>query len=150
MEKLRFSTKINAPIQRVWNTMFDDLSYRKWTEVFHSGSYYDGEWKTGSNIKFLAPEDDGTVSGMFSRIKKSRPPEFMSIQHLGEIINGEEKMWPESKTSGKEALENYTLKETPDGTEVVVEMDSPPEYKEMFQKTWPEALSKLKQLAEGM
>ena len=147
MEKLHFSIVIDAPRQKVWDTMLNDATYRQWTEVFNpSGSYYEGDWTTGSSIRFLGPEKDGNVSGMVSRIKESRPYDYISIQHLGEIIKGEEKLWPAKE--GSEALESYTFKESGAGTEVLIDLDTPVEYKDMFEEMWPQALEKLKTLAE--
>lgn len=148
MEKLSYSVFIKASKKKVWETMLNDATYRQWTAIFNpSGSYYEGSWNEGSDIRFYGPNEDGTVSGMISRIKQSRPYEYISIQHLGEVINGKEKLWP--ATAGVEALENYTFKEVDGGTELHVDLDSPPEYKEMFEEMWPKALQKLKEIAEN-
>ncbi|MBK8800877.1 MAG: hypothetical protein IPN71_02260 [Fibrobacteres bacterium] len=74
MSKLRFSITIQAPKAKVWNTMLADSTYRLWTEVFHAGSHYVGDWSQGSKILFLGPDPDtGMLGGMVSRIKeKSR------------------------------------------------------------------------------
>lgn len=148
MEKLHFSIVINAPKAKVWSTMLDDATYRLWTNVFNpvEGSYYEGNWSTGSTMKFLGPEKDGSVSGMYSRVKENRPYEFLSLQHLGELIHGEEKPWPAE--SNMEFFENYTLTETGNGTEVQIDIDSNDTFKQMFENLWPQALEKLKELAE--
>jgi uncharacterized protein YndB with AHSA1/START domain len=39
MQKLNFSTRINASKQKVWNTLWDDETYRLWTSAFAEGSY---------------------------------------------------------------------------------------------------------------
>ena len=39
MEKMNFSIDINAPKEKVWNVLWDDDSYRKWTSAFAEGSY---------------------------------------------------------------------------------------------------------------
>jgi uncharacterized protein YndB with AHSA1/START domain len=151
MEKLHFSISINAPKEKVWDVMLNDVTYRQWTSVFNpSGSYYEGDWNTGSSIRFLGPNPDGTVSGMLSRIKENRQYEFISIQHLGEILNGQEKIWSEEVTKGNEFCENYTLKQTGEVTEVTVDLDSNEEWKKMFEEMWPKALEKVKTLAEAL
>lgn len=150
MEKLHFSISIKAPKEKVWDTMLNDNTYRQWTSVFNpSGSYYKGDWETGSSIRFLGPNADGTVSGMLSRIKENRPYEFLSIQHLGEILHDKEKIWSETETKGQEMCENYTFKQTGEITEVFVDLDSNTEFKAMFEGMWPKALEKLKNLAEA-
>ncbi len=59
MEKQHFSIVIKAPKEKVWNTMLEDDTYRKWTEPFAPGSYYKGDWSKGSKILFLAPGEKG-------------------------------------------------------------------------------------------
>lgn len=149
MEKLHYSVTINAPVQKVWSTMLDDATYREWTDVFNpsSGSYYVGDWSEGSTMKFLGPEENGTVSGMYARIKENRPLEFLSIQHLGEIIKGEQQPF-RGIPEGVEVHENYTFTEVEGGTRVDVDLDTNEEFKAMFEEMWPKALVVLKELAE--
>jgi uncharacterized protein YndB with AHSA1/START domain len=148
MHKLRFSIVINATKEKVWNTMLGADSYRAWTEVFAPGSHYVGDWGKGSKILFLAPSKTGEMSGMVSRIKENRPFEYISIEHQGEVRDGKEDTTSEAVKAWAGAHENYTFKGRGGKTEVLVEMDSVDEYKEMFQNIWPKALQKLKELAE--
>jgi uncharacterized protein YndB with AHSA1/START domain len=146
MLKLHFSAVINAPRRKVWDTMLDDATYRQWTEAFNpGGSYYEGSWETGSEIRFLGPGEGGKLGGMISRIRESRPHEFVSIQHLGEMRDGKDLLWPESV----ESFENYTLRDVDGGTELLVDLDVIDEYKGMFEDLWPKALAKLKEMAES-
>ncbi len=69
--------------------MLADATYREWTGAFHEGSYYEGSWDEGSRIRFLA-EDEGKLSGMSSRIAANQPYEYISIEHIGEVIDGQE------------------------------------------------------------
>ncbi len=149
MEKLHFSIQINASKQRVWDTMLNDATYREWTEIFNpsSGSYYEGDWSEGSHIKFLGPDKDGTVSGMYSLIKENRPYEFLSIQHLGEIIKDEVKPWPGDGSIS--FFENYTFKEEDGSTTLEIDVDANDDFKAMFEEMWPKALEKLKELSEA-
>ncbi len=148
MKKLHFSIDIDAPKEKVWNTMLGEDTYRKWTEVFAFGSHYKGNWEQGSKILFLAPDESGEMGGMVSRIKDNRKYEFISIEHLGIIENGKEDTSSEAVEEWAGALENYTFKEQNGKTEVMVEMDTDEEYGEMFQDMWPKALQKLKELSE--
>lgn len=148
MEKMDFSIKIDAPVKTVWHTMLDDETYRKWTEVFAKGSHYEGDWSQGSKILFLAPHD-GEMSGMVSRIAENRPYEFISIKHVGLVADGEEVTDSNEVRKWAGALENYTFHDLGDKTRVVVEMDIDEEHREMFEELWPEALQKLKVLAEN-
>jgi len=147
MEKLHYSIVVDAPKEKVWNIMLNDDTYRKWTEVFMPGSYYKGSWTKGSKILFLAPGEKGE-SGMVSRIKESRPYEYISIEHLGIVKDGKEDTTSEEVKVWAGAHENYTLRETDGKTEVKVDLDSNEEFKDMFQNTWPKALQRLKEIAE--
>jgi hypothetical protein len=144
MEKIQFSMNINAPKEKVWKTMLNEDTYRIWTDVFMPGSHYIGDWSKGSKMLFRAPG----VGGMVSRIEENKPYEFISIKHLGELKDGKEDATSELVDEWSGAFENYTLRETNGKTTVQVDMDTTEEYVDMFQKMWPKALQKLKDLAE--
>ncbi len=146
MEKLTFSTIINASREKVWNTMLEKDTYQEWTVPFHEGSTYDGNWEEGSEMKFTGPDEDGSVSGMYAVIAANRPHEFVSIKHGGEFKNDEKIPWP--VVDGQEGYENYTFKDIDGGTEVIVELMVLREWKDMFNEMWPKALAKLKEIAE--
>jgi hypothetical protein len=149
MRRLNFSTLIDAPRQKVWHTMLDDRTYREWTEAFNPGSYYRGDWNQGSKILFLGPDPEtGSEGGMVSRIAENRPYEFVSIEHLGIVQDGKEDTTSEMATKWAPAFENYTFRERDGATEVLVDMDVEDEHVEVFERMWPEALRKLKELAE--
>ena len=145
MEKIKFSTTINAPKEKVWKTLWDDVSYRKWTSAFTDGSYAETDnWKEGTVVKFLDPKG----SGMVSRVAANRPNEFMSFEHLGEIKEGVEDKSSDKVKEWAGAKENYTLKETNGVTTLDIEMDISDEYKDMFIEMWPRALENVKKLSE--
>jgi uncharacterized protein YndB with AHSA1/START domain len=148
MEKLNFNIEINAPKEKVWDTMLEDKTYRQWTEVFMPGSHYVGDWNKGSKILFLAPDDKGKLGGMVSRIKENRKYDYVSIEHLGVVSDGKEDTTSEAGKSWAGALENYTFTHKNGKTEVLVEMDTTEEYKDMFNDMWQKALKKLKEISE--
>lgn len=128
--------------------MLGEESYKEWTDVFMPGSHYKGDWNEGSKILFLAPDESGKMGGMVSRIKENRKYEYVSIEHLGMVQNGIEDTSSDDVKKWAGSLENYTFKENNGTTEVLVDMDSNDEYKEMFEEMWPKALKKLKKLSE--
>ena len=148
MPKLHYSILIRAPKEKVWKTMLDDETYRKWTDVFSPGSHYIGDWSKGSKMLFLGPGEKGTM-GMVSRIKENRPYEYISIEHLGLVQDGKEDTSSAAVKDWEGNHENYTFKEREGVTEVLVDLDTPEEFKEFFESSWPKALQKLKELAEG-
>jgi uncharacterized protein YndB with AHSA1/START domain len=147
MDKLNFSVVINAPKEKVWQKMLEHETYRQWTEPFHTGSDYVGDWNQGSKILFVAPGEDGKIGGMISRIKENRPYEYLAIEHLGVIQDGKEDYSGDVENwSGAE--ETYTFKGVNGKTELIVRMDINDEFKEMFEGMWPKALQKLKEISE--
>lgn len=148
METLHHSIEINADKQKVWNTMLADKTYREWTKAFHEGSYYDGSWEKGSEIRFIGPDENLKLQGMYSRIKENIPYEFISIEHLGMIKDGEVDTTSEEAKKWTPSFENYTFTEKNGKTEVKVEMQTVAEYKKMMEEMWPKALKELKSLCE--
>ncbi|MEO7924969.1 MAG: SRPBCC domain-containing protein [Chitinophagaceae bacterium] len=145
MEKINFSSLINAPREKVWKTLWEDANYREWTSAFMEGSYAKTDnWKEGTKVLFLG--DKG--SGMVSRVASNKPNEYMSFEHLGEVKEGVEDTTSDRVKAWAGCKENYTLKETNGSTELLVEMDISPEFKDYFEKTWPKAMEKIKELAE--
>lgn len=141
---LHFSTSIHAPREVVWDRMFDPDSYRTWTAAFSEGSYFEGSWETGERIRFLGPGG----SGMSAVIAENRRPEFLSIQHLGEVVEGVEVLDSESVRAWAPAFENYTFLATAEGTELVVDSDVTQEWESHLREMWPKALAILKRLCE--
>jgi ligand-binding SRPBCC domain-containing protein len=45
MEKLNYSITIDAPKEKVWNTMLEKNTYTDWTSAFAEGSTYKGDWR---------------------------------------------------------------------------------------------------------
>ncbi len=142
MERQIFKTTINATRQKVWDILWGDDTYPKWTSVFSEGSMAETDWKEGSKVIF----SDGKGSGMLSKIESKKTPEFMSFKHLGEVKDGVENISAELDWHG--SLENYSLKESNGKTTLEVEMDIVDEYKDYFMDKFPQALQQVKALAE--
>ena len=147
MEKMEFNIDINAPKEKVWNTLWGDDTYREWTSAFAEGSRVDTDWQQGSKVLFL----DEKNSGMVSTIVENKPNEFMSIKHLGIVKDGVEDIDSAESKEWSGGLENYTLKSVEGKTHLDIEMSAtgiPEDMINYFQNTWPKALDKLKEIAE--
>lgn len=145
MEKINFSTSINAPREKVWKVLWDDASYREWTSAFAEGSYAQTDnWKEGTKVLFLGPGG----SGMVSKVASNKPFSYMSFEHLGEVTDGVEDTLSEKVKAWAGARENYTLSDDNGTTKLIVDMDITEEFKDYFLKAWPLALGKVKELAE--
>ena len=144
MEKLKFKITIDASREKVWDVLWNDATYPIWTEPFSPGSTAETDWKEGSKILFL----DASDRGMVSRVKENRPNEYMGIEHLGYYNKGVEDFDSPEVKSWSGSTENYTLKTVEGKTELSIDSDITPEHREMFERIWPKALDKVKELAE--
>ena len=151
MKKIHFTTEINAPAQKVYETMLglnDKSSYEQWTAAFNPTSTYEGSWEKGSKMLFVGVDENGKKGGMVSEIAENEPAKFVSIRHYG-MVDGEVEI-----TTGEQVEkwagghENYSYQENGGTTRVTVEMDTIEEYLEYFESTYPAALDKLKALSE--
>jgi uncharacterized protein YndB with AHSA1/START domain len=141
MNRLHFSIDIAAPREKVWEVLWEDASYRDWTSAFSEGSYAVSDWNEGSTIQFL---DSSSRYGMSAVIERKRPGEFISFRHEAEIRNGQ--VQQPAEWSG--AHENYTLTSNDGKTTLTVDLDAPDEYRHMFEGKFPQALQRVKTLAE--
>lgn len=144
MKKKQFSIVINASAEKVWDVLLGLETYPVWTSVFSEGSMVETDWKKGSRALF----SDGKGSGMIAVIEENIPNEFLSIRHIGEVINGVEDTESERVKSWAGAHENYRLTTVEGKTEWLTEIDLAPEWEVFFDETWPKAQAKVKELAE--
>ncbi len=133
MEKQTFSIEITAPRQKVWDMLFGA-----------EGSRVETDWKEGSKALFL----DGNNMGMVAKIAENREPEFLSIRHLGLVKNGVEDFESEEVKKWTGGFENYTLRQNGEQTDLLIELEVPPEHTNYLDTTWPKALDKVRELSE--
>lgn len=143
MITLNYSVHINAGREKVWQILWNDDTYRKWTAAFMEGSYAESTWQEGAKVSFLTPSKEG----MYGVIEKMTPHAEMSFKHLGEIKNGREepKDW-------KHATERYFLSDKDGGTQLDIELTMDEENKEFagyFNEAFPKAIGILKGLCEN-
>ncbi|MES2848675.1 MAG: SRPBCC domain-containing protein [Bacteroidota bacterium] len=143
MITLNYSTNIKAPREKIWEILWNDDTYRKWTAAFMEGSYAESTWEEGDKISFLAPDK----GGMFGIIEKKVPNTEMSFRHKGEIKDGVEEI-----KNWENATERYFLSDKDGGTQLDVVLTMDDENKEFagyFNDVFPKALGTIKQLGES-
>ncbi|WP_415327710.1 SRPBCC domain-containing protein [Chryseobacterium sp. MMS23-Vi53] len=140
MEILKFEIEINAEPAKVWDVLWNDISYRQWTTAFAEGSFYLGTLEEGTTVKFF----DSKNNGMYSHVEKNIPHEEMKFLHLGEIYDG-----IETPQDWGEATETWLLEENEDGTLLKSEIQTPSEFKSFFEEKFPIALGIIKNLSEN-
>lgn len=144
MKKEKFTVSIEAPKEKVWQILWNDDTYPKWTAVFSPGSKAVSDWNEGSKIFFVNENNDG----MHSVIAKKIDNEIMHFKHLGMVKNGIELPEDEISKSWSGSMENYLLSNVGYGTLLTVEIDVVEEYLEYFNEKFPLALKTVKELAE--
>jgi uncharacterized protein YndB with AHSA1/START domain len=144
LKRLQWSVDIAAPTSKVYQTLVGLESYKQWTSAFGDGLYFEGSWQKGQRIRFLTPEGHGVIS----EIAENRPNEFLSVRHLGYIVDGIEDTGSDATRAWAPAYENYTFTATPRGTTLIVDQDMTAEFGSMVE-TWPKALAILKALCEN-
>jgi uncharacterized protein YndB with AHSA1/START domain len=82
MQKKQFSIEIKAPKERVWNTLWEDKTFRDWANIVDEGTYMVGELKEGNEVQFIS-----SVSGygVTSLIEKLVLNEFVLFKHMVDI-----------------------------------------------------------------
>ncbi|MGL5831025.1 MAG: SRPBCC domain-containing protein [Candidatus Altimarinota bacterium] len=151
MKKLHFAIEIKASREHVWNTMLDDKTYRQWAVVFSPGSYYKGDWSKGSKMLFLGPDpQSGEEGGMIGKVAENKLHEFISLEYLGMVLGGKEDTTSEmAKAWTDSGFENYTFKDKNGATELLIDLNVADVLAGDFEKMWPGALEKLKEIAEA-
>lgn len=149
LKALHFEISINATASVVYSTMLDKNSYREWTALFNPTSYYEGTWEKGSKILFLGTDGEGKQGGMVSKIKENIVNEFVSIEHLGFVMDGKEVFEGPYVEAWAGALENYTFVAENGNTKLLIDMKGGTgEHNAYFMEAWPKALKKLKSICE--
>lgn len=142
MKELDFSIDINASKEKVWDTLWQDTTFRKWAGVIDPGTYMSGKLKEGGEVKFISSESG---YGVTSLVEKLIPNEYLLLRHSEDTKEmgreEREKEW----TGGKES---YSLLEKDGVTTLTVKFDIPPQQEEYFKKNYPKALKMVKDLAE--
>lgn len=149
MIKIDLNIDIQATPEAIWAAIISDKKYRVWTEVFDKGSYFEGGWQKGDRIKFLSQNEHGSKSGMISEIAASDHLKFISIKHLGLIMDDVEDYTSDLAKKWSSAYENYYLEAKTDkitNFHVLADMDEA--YFDYFKEAWINALNTLKKLCE--
>ncbi|WP_298519475.1 hypothetical protein [uncultured Kordia sp.] len=141
IHRLKFSIDIQAEKSTIWKTLWDDNSYRDWASVFFEGSYaVSDDWKEGSTVHFLAPDQ----SGIYSIIEKHTPNHIIHFKHIGNVVEGKEQPIDEETKKWSGATEIYTLIDGKDANTLTVEIDVMDEHLEFMTDKLPLALEKIK------
>jgi len=141
MQKQQFSIEIKAPREKVWNTLWEDKTFRDWANNVDEGMYMEGVIKEGNQVRFSS----GSGYGVTSLVEKLAVNEFVSFRHMADTQDNGEREREKEWTGGEES---YSLAESGGVTTLTVDMDVPPGQEETFKVRLPKALTRVKFLAE--
>ena len=153
MEKLQYTIKINAPVQKVYDLMLgisNKTTYEQWTSMFNPTSTYEGNWDKGSKMLFVGINEKGEKGGMVSEISENIKNDYISIRHYGLVQANVEITSGPQVEKWANGFENYTFQENNGNTDITIELVGFTEdLKDYMNESWPKALDKLKELCEG-
>ena len=112
METLNYEMYINAPIQDVWNLLWNEETYGQWTQFFAEGSQFKSDWKVGGKTYFTNKNGEGMVSTIVSL---NEPTEVV-FSHLGTYKNGVEDTQSRDVKQWSGTEEKYFLRAVDDTT----------------------------------
>lgn len=142
MEKMEFTIAIQAPREAVWDTLWQDETFREWAGIIDPGTYMVGTLKEGNEIQFISAENG---YGVTSLVEKVREGEFLLLKHRADTQDTGKQLREEEWTGGEES---YSLTEKDTVTTLTAAFDVPQEMKAYFTDTYPKALERVKVLAE--
>ena len=142
MQKQQFSTKIEAPRERVWSTLWGDKTFRDWASIVDEGTYMVGELKEGSEVQFISSVSGYGVTSLIEKLVRS---EFVLFRQMADTKDSGEREREKEWTGG---TESYSLAENDGVTTLTVNIDVPPGQEETFKNIFPKALERVKILAE--
>lgn len=142
MKELQFRVEIGANKERVWDTLWQDETFREWADIIDPGTHMVGELKEGSEVQFISANGYGVTS----LVEKLVSGEFLLLKHQADTQDSGEQERDKEWTGGDES---YVLAEKDGVTALTATFDVPPELEEYFQDNYPKALERVKELAEG-
>ena len=138
---MQFSIEIEAPREKVWQTLWEDTTLRDWGNIIDEGLHMVGEMAEGSEVQFIS----GSGYGVTSVIEKLIPHEYIAFKQVADTMDSGKQEREKEWTGG---MESYELIEKNGITNLTVKIDVPPGQEEIFKDRFPKALERVKILAE--
>lgn len=142
MKEMQFTTQINVSKEKVWDTLWQDETFREWAGLIDPGTYMVGELKQGNEVQFISAENG---YGVTSLVAELTPNESLLLKHQADTQDTGKQERAQEWTGGEES---YTLSDKDGVTTLTVTFGVPLEMEEYFQENYPKALDRVKTLAE--
>jgi hypothetical protein len=143
MKEMQFSVVINASKEKVWSTLWEDVTFRDWARLIDEGTYIQGTMEEGNEIQFISSVSGYGVADLIERLIQN---EFVLFRHSADTFESGKQLRTNEWTGGSES---YSLIEEYGITTLIVKTDVPAEQEETFSVRFPLALERVKNLAEG-
>ncbi|MBU4538078.1 MAG: SRPBCC domain-containing protein [Weeksellaceae bacterium] len=140
MKLLEFTKQINATPEKVWEVLFTQDGYKKWSSAMNEGTYFEGNWEEGSIMRFLDPKNNG----MYNLVEKNVPNQVLKMKHLGWILDGEL-----SPQGWEDSTIHYVLEPNENGTLLTAQVNSLDEFVDFFNTKYPQNFENIKKLSES-
>ena len=144
MQEQQFSIEIKAPREKIWDTLWEDKTFRDWANIIDEGQYMVGEIKEGNEVQFISSVNGYGVTSLVEKLVEN---EFISFRQMADTQDSGEREREKEWTGG---AESYSLKENDGVTTLTVNIDVPSGLEETFKVRFPKALERVKVLAEEM
>jgi len=142
MKELEYQIIINKPKETVWFTLWNDQSFRDWSNNIDEGTYMLGDLIEGNEIQFISSVNGYGVTSLVSKLV---PNEYILFKHASDTQNTGTETRDKQWTGGSES---YTLTENDGSTVLIIKSEIPDELVELFNVSMPMALDRIKYLAE--
>ncbi|MDQ4138953.1 MAG: SRPBCC domain-containing protein [Bacteroidota bacterium] len=142
---IKKSIEINAPKEKIWETLLQDEYNRIWYAEFSPGAYAETNWQEGSKVAFK----DESGGGIIGTIVANKFGKLLSIEYHGIVKNNTEDYDSEEAQAVKGGREIYRLVENNGATQLEIEVEMGEDMYEMMSSAWNKALQKVKELAEA-
>lgn len=150
MKILTLETEFFSSPEIVYNCIVHENFYTYWTEAFHPGSTFIGNWNEGSKIQFIGPDENGKMGGITSHIVKNIPFQEIWIEHLGLIADGKEDFESDEVKAWAPSYERYFLEKTEKGTRFRLEMQANDDWYEMMKEGWEKSFVLFTELTNNL
>lgn len=142
MKELEYQIIINRPKEVVWDTLWDDQSFRDWANNIDEGTYLLGDLIEGNEIQFISSVNG---YGVTSLVSKLIPYEYILFKHASDTQNTGTETRDKQWTGGSES---YSLIEKDNQTLLIIRSEIPDELVEYFNNAMPIVLNRIKYLCE--
>jgi len=142
MKELVFSVIIHAPKEKVWVTLWDDETFRDWSSNIDEGTYILGDLVKGNEIQFISSINGYGVTSLVAELV---PNQYILFKHALDTKETGSQVREKQWTGGSES---YTLHEMNGLTTLNLRSEIPDELVDLFMIALPNALNRIKYLAE--